>query len=39
MPPLFFAFNQKIDLCKQDLYDFGMNWAFLFIRLPIQQRP
>ena len=28
-----FAFNKKIDLCKQDLYDFGMNLAFyLFVR-------
>ena len=33
------AFNKKIDLCKQDLYDFGMNLAFLFIRPPIQRRP
>ena len=24
-----FAFNKKIDICKQDLYDFGMNFIYL----------
>ena len=33
------AFSKKIDLCKQYLYDFGMNLAFLFIRPTIQRRP
>ena len=34
-----FVFNKKIDICKQDLYDFGINFAFSFIRPPIQRRP
>ena len=34
-----FAFNKKIDLCKQDLYDFGVNFGFSFIHPPIQRGP
>ena len=33
------AFNIKIDPCKQDSYDFGMNLAFSLIRPQIQLRP
>ena len=34
-----FAFNKKMDPCKHDSYDLGINLAFSLIRPQIQRRP